>query len=120
MNYLITESQYNLLTEQKTLVYTLNSVNFINNLITLVRTLTRGVESYLDNPQSLEILQSLLKQSLSGGKKNLTEKDMEYIRSQEKLILNTVAKELGFENWTQLKETKVKELNKTIKSYSTD
>ena len=116
MNYIISESQSKLLTEQKLLVNIINSTKFINSLASLTRAITRGVETvYEHNIKELELIQSLIKQSLAGGQINISEKDMEIIRNQQKMILNSVANELGYDNWTHLKESKVKEINKKLK-----
>jgi hypothetical protein len=103
MKILINEHQYKLITEQKTLSSVLNDVKFISSLITVVRVITRGVES-----SDLDRVQSLVKQSLSGGKVNLTKEDMAIIRKNQKIILNNVAENMGFRNWTQLKNNKLR------------
>lgn len=103
MKILINEHQYKLITEQKTLSSILNDVKFISSLITVVRVITRGVES-----SDLDRVQSLVKQSLSGGKVNLTKEDMAIIRKNQKIILNNVAENMGFSNWTQLKNNKLR------------
>ena len=103
MKILINEHQYKLITEQKTLSSVLNDVKFISSLITVVRVITRGVES-----SDLDRVQSLVKQSLSGGKVNLTKEDMAMIRKNQKIILNNVAENMGFSNWTQLKNNKLR------------
>jgi hypothetical protein len=103
MNILITERQYKLLIEQKSLVNIINDVKFLSSLITIVRLITRGVES-----SDLDKIQSLVKQVLSGGKVNLTKEDMDMIRKNQKIILNNVAENLGFDNWIHLKNNKSK------------
>jgi hypothetical protein len=103
MKILINERQYKLITEQKMLSTIINDVKFISSLITVVRAITRGVES-----SGLDRVQSLVKQLLSGGKVNLTNKDMDMIRKNQKIILNTVAENMGFSNWDFLKNNKLK------------
>ena len=103
MKILINERQYKLITEQKMLSNIINDVKFLSSLITVVRVSTRGVES-----SDLDRIQSLVKQSLSGGKVNLTKEDMDMIRKNQKIILNTVAENMGFSNWTQLKNNKLR------------
>ena len=98
MKILLKESQYKLIIEQKTLYSIINDVKFISSLIILVRVIARIVKS-----SDLERVQSLVKQSLSGGKVNLTKEDMDMIRRNQKIILNTVAENMGFSNWTELK-----------------
>jgi hypothetical protein len=56
----------------------------------------------------LERIQSLTKQSLAGGKVNITESEMEEIRQQSKIILNKVANEFGYSNWGELKSKKLR------------
>ena len=65
--------------------------------------------------EELERLQSLTKQSLAGGKVNLTEKEMDKIRKDTKIILNKTANELGYNNWDELKTVKIKEINDRFK-----
>ena len=98
MKILLKESQYKLILEQKTLLSIINDVKFLSSLINLVRVISRGVES-----SDLDKIQSLVKQSLSGGKVKLTKEDMDMIRKNQKIILNTVAENMGFNNWTELK-----------------
>lgn len=98
MKILLKESQYKLILEQKTLLSIINDVKFLPSLINLVRVISRGVES-----SDLDKIQSLVKQSLSGGKVKLTKEDMDMIRKNQKIILNTVAENMGFNNWTELK-----------------
>jgi hypothetical protein len=98
MKILLKESQYKLILEQKTLLSIINDVKFLSSLINLVRVIARGVES-----SDLDRIQSLVKQSLSGGKVKLTKEDMYMIRKNQRIILNTVAENMGFNNWTELK-----------------
>jgi hypothetical protein len=98
MKILLKESQYRLILEQKTLLSIINDVKFLSSLINLVRVIARGVKS-----SELDRIQSLVKQSLSGGKVKLTKEDMDMIRKNQRIILNTVAENTGFNNWTDLK-----------------
>jgi hypothetical protein len=98
MRILLKESQYKLILEQKTLLSIINDVKFLSSLINLVRVIARGVQS-----SDLDRIQSLVKQSLSGGKVKLTKEDMDMIRKNQRIILNTVAENMGFNNWTELK-----------------
>jgi hypothetical protein len=98
MKILLKESQYRLILEQKTLLSIINDVKFLSSLINLVRVIARGVKS-----SELDRIQSLVKQSLSGGKVKLTKEDMDMIRKNQRIILNTVAENMGFNNWTDLK-----------------
>jgi len=98
MKILLKESQYKLILEQKTLLSIINDVKFLSSLINLVRAISRGVES-----SDLDRIQSLVKQSLSGGKVKLTKEDMDMIRKNQRIILNTVAENMGFNNWDKLK-----------------
>jgi len=111
MEIILTESQYNkLLVEQQTLVRALNGVKFIGGLVTLVEAITRlyNVASGKTVKEALERIQSLTKQSLAGGKVNITESEMEEIRQQSKIILNKVANEFGYSNWGELKSKKLR------------
>jgi uncharacterized membrane protein len=106
-----------ILVEQKTLVSILNGTKLIGGLVTLVRAVTRlfNSESGKMIREELERLQSLTKQSLAGGKVNLTEKEMNKIRKDTKIILNKTANELGYNNWDELKTVKIKEINDRFK-----
>ena len=115
MKYIISESQYKILSEQTKLVNIFNGTNFILNITTFIRTLTRSIEHVYNSNPDFEKIQSLLKQSLAGGKKNLSEEEMNIIRKQQRIILNTVAVELGYNNWEHLKQITFKELNTKIK-----
>ena len=111
MEIILTESQYNkLLVEQQTLGSALNGVKFIGGLVTLVEAITRlyNVASGKTVKDALERIQSLTKQSLAGGKINLTESEMEEIRQQSKIVLNGVANEFGYSNWNELKTKKLR------------
>lgn len=107
--------------EQKTLttlVSILNSVALISNLVTLIYIIARLYnESSKEKISEDEFnkIQSLLKQSLSNGNTNLTEKQMDNIRVQEKNILNRVAKKAGYYNWTEFKNDSVNNINKKAK-----
>ena len=106
-----------ILVEQKTLVSILNGAKLIGGLVTLVRAVTRVFNSASGKMirEDLERLQSLTKQSLAGGKVNLTEKEMDKIRKDTKIILNKTANELGYNNWDELKTIKIKEINDRFK-----
>lgn len=112
MNIVITESQHRMLVEQQSLKNALNGVKFINGLIIIVGALARAYNSALGKniKNELELLQSLLKQSLAGGRTDLSESEMNIIRNQTKTILNKVSVSLGFENWSQFKEQKYKNI----------
>lgn len=121
MKILISEQQFSIITEQNTLLTILNSTTLISNLILLIRIATRGLNAISETPigqKNLDKIQSLLKQSLAGGKTNLTESQMNKIKEQQKIILNVVAKDMGFKNWSELKEIKIKEFNKKLKKHS--
>jgi hypothetical protein len=111
MKIILTESQYDkLLVEQVALSSALNGVKFIGGLITFVEAITRfyNVASGKTVKEALERIQSLTKQSLAGGKVNITESEMEEIRQQSKIILNKVANEFGYSNWGELKSKKLR------------
>ena len=111
MEIILTESQYNkLLIEQQTLVSALNGVKFIGGLVTLVETITRlyNVASGKTVKETLERIQSLTKQSIAGGKIDISESEMNMIRQQAKVVLNKVANELGYNNWGELKSKKLR------------
>jgi hypothetical protein len=50
----------------------------------------------------------LTKQSIAGGKIDITESEMNMIRQHAKVVLNRVANELGYNNWSELKSKKLR------------
>jgi hypothetical protein len=106
-----------LLIEQASLASILNGTKMIGGLVKLVGAVTRVFNTATGKTikDDLEQLQSLTKQSLAGGKVNLTEKEMEKIRKDAKIILNKTANELGYDNWTEMKNVKIKQFNNRFK-----
>jgi hypothetical protein len=111
MKIIVTESQYDkLLVEQVALSSALNGVKFIGGLVTLVEVITRLYNSASGKQvkEALERIQSLTKQSIAGGKIDITESEMNIIRQHAKVVLNKVANELGYNNWSELKSKKLR------------
>jgi hypothetical protein len=123
MKIIISERQYNLLlTEQpQVLTNALNGIKFIGGLVTLVEAITRAynLASGKKMKEYLERVQSLTKQSLAGGRVDLTEEEMATIREQSKIVLNGVANEYGYDNWNELKNERIRKVNELIKKGGT-
>jgi hypothetical protein len=123
MKIIISERQYNLLlTEQpQVLTNALNGIKFIGGLVTLVEAITRAynLASGKKMKEYLERVQSLTKQSLAGGRVDLTEEEMATIREQSKIVLNRVANEYGYDNWNELKNERIRKVNELIKKGGT-
>jgi hypothetical protein len=123
MKIIISERQYNLLlTEQpQVLTNALNGIKFIGGLVTLVEAITRAynLASGKKMKEYLERVQSLTKQSLAGGRVDLTEEEMAIIREQSKIVLNGVANEYGYDNWNELKNERIRKVNELIKKGGT-
>ena len=123
MKIIISERQYNLLlTEQpQVLTNALNGIKFIGGLIVLVEAITRAynLASGKKMKEYLERVQSLSKQSLAGGRVDLTEEEMATIREQSKIVLNGVANEYGYGNWNELKNERIRKVNELIKKGGT-
>jgi hypothetical protein len=123
MKIIISERQYNLLlTEQpQVLTNALNGIKFIGGLVALVEAITRAynLASGKKMKEYLERVQSLTKQSLAGGRVDLTEEEMATIREQSKIVLNGVANEYGYDNWNELKNERIRKVNELIKKGGT-
>jgi hypothetical protein len=123
MKIILSERQYNLLlTEQRqALTNALNGIKFIGGLVTLVEAITRAynLASGKKMKEYLERVQSLTKQSLAGGRVDLTEEEMAIIREQSKIVLNGVANEYGYDNWNELKNERIRKVNELIKKGGT-
>jgi hypothetical protein len=119
MKIVISERQYHVFLTEQPLVLsnTLNSVKFIGGLVTLVEAITRAynLASGKKMKESLDRIQSLTKQSLAGGRVDLTEEEMATIREQSKIVLNQVANKYGYNNWNELKNERIRKLNELIK-----
>ena len=100
MKCVITESQYQILLEQSTFLNLVNNTKTITGLILLT---ARGF-----NSSGIDRIQSLVKQYIAGGKVNPSKKDMEVIRKYQKMILNNVAQNMGYDNWSELKNDALK------------
>lgn len=102
MKCIITESQYQILLEQSsTFLNLINNVKTISGIIILLS--ARGF-----NSTGVDRIQSLVKQYIAGGKINPNKKDMEVIRKYQKMILNNVALNMGYDNWSELKNDALK------------
>jgi hypothetical protein len=120
MKIIISERQYRILLGEQTQVLSsvLNGMKFISGLVSLVESISRGYNTASGQKikDSLERVQSLTKQSLAGGRTDLTEGEMEIIRQYSKITLNKVANKFGYHNWTELKNEKIKKLNDSLKN----
>lgn len=118
MKYIIKEQK-----TLNTLLSILNSGTLVSNLVSLIYIISRGYNEFLERKISedeFNKIQSLLKQSLANGNTNLSEKQMDKIRLQEKIILNRVAREAGYTNWIELKNDSVKNINKKAKKLNSN
>jgi hypothetical protein len=113
MKYIIKEQK-----TLNTLLSILNSATLVSNLVSLIYVIARGYNAFSEEKISedeFNKIQSLLKQSLANGNTNLSEKQMDKIRLQEKNILNRAARKAGYTTWTELKNDSVKNINKRAK-----
>lgn len=102
----ITEGHYKLLLEQKTLAEYINSIKLISSMVESIKIIARSLPHKKNIRENLELLQSLTKQSLSGGKRNISEIEMNKIRRDSKIILDRVASEFGYNDWNSMKNSK--------------
>jgi uncharacterized protein (DUF1499 family) len=95
-----------LLLEQKTLAEYINSIKLISSMVESIKIIARSLPHKKNIRENLELLQSLTKQSLSGGKRNISEIEMNKIRRDSKIILDRVASEFGYNDWNSMKNSK--------------
>lgn len=105
MKIIITESQYKFLLEQKTLAEFINSIKLISSMVETIKIIARSLPHKKNLKENLELIQSLTKQSLAGGRRDLSEKEMNKIRKNAKIILDRVASEFGYSDWKSMKNS---------------